>query len=216
MNKIFCCFGIFLALGITACSKSEPHIGESVSMVKGDGVSVTQTDSRSLLPSGGLAGEEATVAEFEATVKSVNLQKRTLVLSLPEGTTTTYKVSELVRNLNQVKPGDKIKARYSQTVAFELREPTAEEKKLGSSKVGGIARAPQGGLPAGAALNAGMTIVTIESVNKAKEQLTIKLQDGTLATVQARYPENLALVKKGQTAVITYSESLIAGVERIQ
>lgn len=216
IDRVLCGVGIFLALGIVACSESKPHLGESVVTAKGNGVSVTQMDSRSLLPSGELAGEEATIAEFEAVVKSVDVAKRSLVLSLPEGKTTTYQVSEAVRNLNQVKPGDRVKARYSQTVAFELREPTAEERKLGSAKLSGLSRAPKGALPAGAALNAGMTIVTIQSVDKAKQQLTVQLQDGSLTTVQARYPENLALVKKGQTAVITYAESLIAGVERIQ
>lgn len=208
--------GIALALVIGACAKQKPHLGESSSSMKSDGVSITQHESRSLLPSGGLAGEESTVAEVEAVVKGIDVSKRILKLSVSGGEAQSYKVSEDVRNFEQVKPGDRIKVRYTQTVAFEVREPTAEERKLGSVAIGGLDRSPKGSLPGGSVVNAGITVVTIQSVDKSKQELTVQTEDGRSVTLKARYPENLALAKQGQKVVITYAESLVAGVERIQ
>jgi hypothetical protein len=208
---------LIFSVGLAACSKSAPHLGETTKTVQAPGVDITQHDSRSILPSGGLAGEETTTVKIEAIVKSIDLSSRQIALQLTGSTKIeTYKVSDEVRNLKQVRVGDKVKVSYRQALAFEVREPTAEEIKLSGSAVQGAGRAPLGGMPGAAILNVGLKVVTIESIDKAKQQITVQGMDGKLATIQSKYPENLDHIKKGQKAVISYAESVVAGVERIK
>ncbi len=199
-----------------ACAKEEPHLGTSVKAGAKDGTSVVVSDSRSILPSGGLAGEESSLVEVEAKVVSIDVPTRTITLALPNGTPHVFKAPNEIRNFTQIQPGDQVRVAYRQKLSFELREPTEQELAMSGSKVGLAGRSPLGDLPGGAVVTAGLSVVTIESVSKNKEQVAVKTADGRIVTIQAKYPENLALVKKGQKAVVTYGESVVAEVERLQ
>jgi len=200
----------------TACAEPKGHLGKSLTAVEAPGVKVVQEDSRSILPGGGLAGEESTTFQAEARVDSVDLKSKTISLTLPDGQKSSFKVSDKVQNLPQVKSGDRVRVQYRQALAFEVREPTKEEIELSGAAVGGIARAPKGALPGGIAAAAGLAVVTIESIDKEKQELTIQASNGKSTTIHAKYPENLELIKKGQKAVVTFSESVIADVEQLQ
>ena len=199
-----------------ACSKPEPHLGTTATAASVDGASVVVTDSRSILPSGGLAGEESAMYEIEAKVHAVNQAKRSITLALPNGTQRTFTVPAEVRNLAQVKSGDTLRITYHQTVAFEFREPTAAEVELAGKEITAAGRARLGEMPGAAALSSKLAIVTVVSVSTDKQQLAVQASDGRVVTIQAKYPENLALAKKGQKAVVYYGEGVVAEVERLQ
>src|SRR5262245_2120007 len=58
--------------------------------------------------------------EVSATVQSIDVQKRLLSLRDDTGEQVTVEVAPAVRNLDQVKPGDKVVARYYESLAAEL------------------------------------------------------------------------------------------------
>jgi len=71
---------------------------------------------------------EAELTTITATVESVDLEKREVTLKGPHGNKVTITADKSVKRFNEVKPGDVVQATYYQSVAAELREPTAEEK----------------------------------------------------------------------------------------
>src|SRR6476646_3583509 len=66
-------------------------------------------------------GAEQTIST-EATVESINKDKREVTLKQADGSKTTIKVPEAVRNLDQVKVGDKLKVKYSEAIALGIRK----------------------------------------------------------------------------------------------
>ena len=213
-NRIITC-ALFLALP-SACSKAQPpRLGTSVEVAATEDASVVQKNTRSILPSGGLAGAESTTVEVKAAVKAVDHSARTVTLKYPDGTLRTSEVPAEVKNFAQVKAGDQLKVFYRRTLAFELREPTEAEVAIAGSEVAAGSRAKLGQLPGAAITSSRLAIVTIDSVSTEKKEVAVKTADGSIVTIQAKYPENLALVKKGQKAVVTYGETVVAGVERL-
>ncbi len=205
-------FSPIVALG---CSKPAPHLGETTVVASEPGISIVQQESRSILPSGGLAGSEAIAVRVEARVDAIDRAKRDLTLTDSEGKTETFRVSPEVRNFDQIRTGDYVRIAYKRLVTFEVREPTPEEIKVSGMSVQSTARARAGELPAAQQSKSTVQVVTIESINKAQEQLTVRRSDGITATLQAKYPENLSHVKPGQKAVVTEVESTVASIDRM-
>jgi Cu/Ag efflux protein CusF len=69
------------------------------------------------------AGEKPGMAAIDsrmitATVESIDLEKRTVALKGPEGNTLNLKVDERTPNLENLKAGDQVVARYTQAIAI--------------------------------------------------------------------------------------------------
>lgn len=61
--------------------------------------------------------------EFRGTVEAIDYAKRRITLKGPEGKTRTIKVDPSVKRLNEVKKGDQIVVRYTEAIAFSVRQP---------------------------------------------------------------------------------------------
>jgi hypothetical protein len=59
-------------------------------------------------------------AEITARVEDIDYNKRTVTLRGPRQKTATFKVSDNVKRLNEVKKGDEIVIRYTQAVAIDV------------------------------------------------------------------------------------------------
>jgi hypothetical protein len=74
------------------------------------------------------------VTKVTATVEGIDYAKRLVTLKGPEGNMVTFKAGEAVRNLDQVKVGDKVVAVYLESVAVFVRRttdpPTAGETDM--------------------------------------------------------------------------------------
>ena len=66
----------------------------------------------------------------KAKVESVNQDTREVTLKKSDGSKVTIKVPDTVRNLAQVKPGDTVKAKYSESIALDIR--TGKRSAVGS------------------------------------------------------------------------------------
>jgi hypothetical protein len=75
-------------------------------------------------------------------------------------------------------------------------------------------RAPQGSKPAALVAGERVDILTIESIDKKKQLITLKSPEGYV-TVKAKYPQNLKVVKVGDTVVVKTSELFAARVKEL-
>ncbi len=206
---------IAVALMLTACATQEPHLGESVSRTTTpSGTTITRLDSRSIAPGGGLAGSEAVMSEITAKVVTINHKTRAVSLKMPDGKVAAITAGPEVKNLAQVKVGDDVRIAYIESVDFQVRQPTPAELAAANETVGIVGRAPVGSSPKGFVAAGTKRIFVVESMDREKALITMKEGD-RLVTVRAKYPENMQLVKSGDTVVVTVSELFAADIKPV-
>jgi hypothetical protein len=178
------------------------------------GLNVIQSSSRGTLPGGGLVGEESAVAQLTATVEAVDTKKRIATLRTKDGRLVPLKVGPEVKNLNQVKKGDTLVLDYVEAIEFEVRKPTQEEIDLAGAELDASAVSKRGEKPGAAVISERIDILVVEKVNKKKELVTLRGPQGPV-TVKAKYPENLKVLKVGDTVVVRSSELLAARIQPV-
>lgn len=211
--------GLFLAvLTVGACSRPEPRVGAAISTVEaGEGVSLTQAESRYLLPDGKIAGDEGEILSIKAKVAKVDHARRMVALLNPSGETLELVVGEEVRNFAQVKAGDTVNVQYLVSMAFEVRNPTAEEVAIAGSRLNAAARAQPGQLPAAGAASRTIKIGKIDSIDKKSSTVTLSgLSESGPTIFKAKYPENLNYAKAGDSVVVTMIQAIATSVTRVE
>jgi hypothetical protein len=207
------CSIICLASIVSACSTPAPYVGtKNVSTPIAEGVQVSEQESRYILPSGKLGGRDSALIEARARVEKVEPASRRITIRSASGDLAVIKAGPEVRNFAQIAVGDDVTVEYFESIAFESRQPTAAELQAADKTLALAGRARLGEKPAAVAATTQVRVVTVESVDKDKAVVVLKDASGKLATVKAQYPENLQLVKSGDTIVITFSEAIAARV----
>ncbi len=209
---------VVYALTGCASNKPEPHVGQNVTQASvGDGAVLTREEDRHLLPSGKIAGQESAMLNVESTVDKIDYKTRELTLRTPKGEKIQLVAGPEIRNFNQIKTGDKVSVAYMLSLAFEVRQPTEAELAADGNKQTLAARSQLGSMPAGGVVQGKVNIATVESIDMATDSIVLKGRaTGGLSTIKAKYPENLAFVKKGDTVVITSMEGIATSVKRVQ
>jgi len=144
-----------------------------------------------------------------ATVESINLPSRLVTLRGEDGGSFTVVVDPAVRNLDQVKEGDKVVVSFYESLAAEVKKPG--EGVEGVETEVATARAPEGSKPGGAAGVTMRTTVTIDSVDTSFNTVTFTRSDGmarTVAVQTAKGQEFIRGLKKGDRVEITYTEAV--------
>jgi hypothetical protein len=144
-----------------------------------------------------------------ATVESINLPSRLVTLRGEDGGGFTVVVDPVVKNLDQVKEGDKLVVSYYEGLAAEVKKP-GEGVQGVETEVASV-KAPPGAKPAGGAGVTLRTTVTIESVDTSFNTVTFKRSDGMSRTVAIQTPEGQKFIrglKKGDQVEITYTEAI--------
>jgi hypothetical protein len=126
-----------------------------------------------------------------------------ITLKSPQGRNSTLEVRS-EKDLEAVKPGDRITARY------------VEGAQIGKAK--SEAGTPTASLDEGInaiASGKGHPLVTsVESVDAINQEVTLKGHDGSLETIEVTNPEHLRRIKVGDHVVITHAESLALSLEK--
>jgi hypothetical protein len=151
---------------------------------------------------------------ISATVTAVDAKKRLVSLAGPEGRTATIHVPADVRNLDQVKVGDKLVVRYYESMGAALAPKGTIP--LNAVQDVGAARAAPGDKPGAVIGTATTTTVTIQSVDKKNHSVTFSGPDGLVRNVPVKDPKAQAFVatlKKGDQVDLTYTEALAVSVE---
>lgn len=164
----------------------------------------------------GMAGlGESDTISLRATVKSVDLKSRVVTLVGPLGNTLALKVSDEVRNLPQVRPGNKVIVRYHAAVAYVLA-PKGTKLPDDSLTAAGVRAAP-GQLPAGAVGSKLVVTGTVVGVDPVAHTLQlVNPSGGMVRTVDVVTPEgqkNMGLIKVGDTITAIITEAVAVAVE---
>jgi hypothetical protein len=146
--------------------------------------------------------------QIVATIEAVNPEDRTLVLRADDNTRMLLAAGPEVRNLEQVKAGDRLVARYREAVAARV---VSREESQGTKGGSATKQAAAGGRPRIVAANLIATTVTIDSVDTSFDTVTFTRSDGIVRTVAVEDPkarEFIRGLKRGDEVEIAYSEAV--------
>jgi hypothetical protein len=169
-----------------------------------------QSATSDVTTSAGKVGISETV-KMTATVVSIDLGSRDLLLIDSQGKMHKVNVSDQARNLDQVKVGDKVYAEYTEAISLQLRKRGSGAVPPGSAEVATI-RAPQGMKPGGAVGRKVVAFATVVAINEKKQFVTLRGPLGNEYDLQVPDLAQLTAVKKGDEVEVIYTEALAISV----
>jgi Cu/Ag efflux protein CusF len=158
---------------------------------------------------GGMAVEVITAT---ATVDAVDTVKRKVTLKFADEKKQTFKMGPEVKNFDQIKVGDQVKATFAESIAVFVRKsddkPTAEEIQT-------IQLAPKGAKPGVLMTDTFEVIAKVEAIDYKKRTVTLKGPEGNLKTVPVdKSVKNFKNVKVGDNVVMKITEAMALYVEK--
>lgn len=148
--------------------------------------------------------ERSEQATTVATVEAVDLTRRTVKLRSLDGQPFMVRVGKEAVNLPQVKKGDQVEVTYARELEVTLADPGEVVNETDVV----VDRAQPGSKPEGSAIAQTRVTATILDLDKEREKVTLKMADGSVATVKVQNPANLDKVKVGDTILIRYLEAV--------
>lgn len=161
-------------------------------------------------PSGDALREEGTFT-VTATVEQVDLQSRLVTLRGPKGGDVTVRVADSVQNLAQVKKGDEVVVSYLESIIVRVKKPGKATPIFVAAEE--ATRAAPGEKPAGAVAATATLVVTIDTIDRSKQAVTLRGPAGNRATVRVKDPTNLDKVRVGDRLEITVTEAIAVAVQ---
>ena len=167
-------------------------------------------------PKKGRVVAETMVVE-NATVKAIDMDKRTVTLAMPDGKERTFVIDKRVKKLNQVKVGDVVKATYYEAVSIKINKTKVPSKV---TVEGAVARDEKSVKPAGVASRQLTTTAIIDKIFDNGKMVTLRMPEGDTVDVKVRDKVNLEKLKKGEVKEgdqieITYTQALAISVEKV-
>ncbi|NJM12801.1 MAG: hypothetical protein HC889_13870 [Synechococcaceae cyanobacterium SM1_2_3] len=145
------------------------------------------------------------------TVQAVDLKNRLVTLKNKQGKSSVIQVSEEVRNLPQVKVGDRVTVQYHEAVALKINRDTSGgiAKKTETISAG---RAELGQKPGGNLRKTTEIIANILAIDSKSRNITFQGPERILV-VKAPADKNLSNIDVGDQVLLTYVEELAVTVE---
>jgi len=157
----------------------------------------------------GMAGAVQAV-NITATITAVDKKTRDITLKGPQGNEVTFTAGPDVKNFDNLKVGDQVKADYTEAVTLEL-------KKGGGLVVqrtdkAAVAGAKPGELPAGAGGRQVTIVADVVAVDAAKQTIALK---GPQRTVELQIPnlEQFKKISKGDQVEATFTQAVAIAVQ---
>lgn len=147
-----------------------------------------------------------------AKVLAVDTADRTVVLQGDNGQEITLEVGKDAQNLDQVKPGDTVKAQFITAAAVSLRKaddpPTMTEDQT-------VELAPRGAQPGGVIVDTKQITATVDNVDYQNRIVTLT---GPRANTESfkvgDNVQDLQQVKRGDQVVVRYTQAVALSVEK--
>jgi len=173
-------------------------------------------DKKNVDVSGAVAtapGQAKAVALVTAngTIDSIDAATRTIKIKLPSGALREVEVGQEVRNFDQLKVGDKVKAKYVESLTIELKKDG--KQVVGRTESTSLDRAQPGAKPGGVAKHEVTVVADVVNVDPKKHLVQVKNEHGETVDLNVKDPEQLKLVKKGDQVQATYTVALAVAVE---
>jgi Cu/Ag efflux protein CusF len=146
-----------------------------------------------------------------ATIQAIDSATRSVTLKSENGEEDAFQVGPEVKRFEELKVGDKVKMTYYESLVFELRKPGQPSTPTGTT---GAAARGAGRLPAGAVAQEKRTTVTVKAIDAQIPSITVTTEDGRTVTRKIEDKKNLEGVSVGDRIDITYTQALLANIER--
>jgi Cu/Ag efflux protein CusF len=177
-------------------------------LIGGIAVAVLVSIPRIMIAQGKTIASEVRVET--GIVQAVDASTRHVTLKKADGTVVTTVARPEVKRLDEVKVGDKITARYYETIVVRLKAP-------GDAEVASAARNTTGSgqdTPGGTTAKQMTLTVTITAIDPATPSITFTGPEGWKYTSKVQDTEALAKVKVGDKVDIVWTEALLVSLER--
>jgi len=137
--------------------------------------------------------------EVSATVESVDLAARQVLLRREDGSFLTVKAGPRARNLAQVKPGDLVRA----TVTETLRLTLTRGAEPASGMTEDVARTPEGERPGIVRVETAHIVGDVVAVDQAARTAGIRTPDGVVRTVPVPDDVDITRIHPGDDVTLT-------------
>jgi len=173
-----------------------------------------KTEEKSGINAQGDTAATITITKVTATVQAIDLATRMVTIIGPEGKGFVVQAGEQVRNLAQVKVGDKVTVEYYEGLVAEIGAAGASPDQVKVTE--GMTRAAPGERPAGSMGEAVSATVVIEYVDTLRNVVQFKGPLGKTRVVKVMKPEFRTMLKKlkpGDQVKLTYFEAMAVSVK---
>jgi hypothetical protein len=144
-------------------------------------------------------------------VTAVDSAKRTVTLTNEAGESNTYKLGKNVRNFDQIKVGDQVKATLLESVAVVVRKssapPDAAEGRL-------VAVAPKGAMPGVIMAKAREITAKIVSIDTQARTVTVEGPICGKPTIKVGPKVNLNELQQGDDVTLRVTDALAINIEK--
>lgn len=169
---------------------------------------VAQTSDVVVASKPGAAGLAQTV-EFSASITAIDKASRSITLKGPKGDEVKVVAGPEVKNFDQLKVGDTVRAKYVESLVLELKKggglPVAKTEQSG------VASAKPGEKPAAVGGRQVKVVGNVTKVDAASQTVTVKGPERTV-DLKVRNPEQFKLIAVGDQIEATYTEAVAVAV----
>jgi Cu/Ag efflux protein CusF len=158
-------------------------------------------------PGKGTITESRTIV---ATVEQIDAAKRQVTLKGPKGNVVALTLGPDVRNLDQVKVGDRVVVRYVEALSLTLMKGGKELRS--STEVADAARVPAGERPGGIVGDQIKVTADVIAVDTKKHTVRLRGPEQTVE-LHIRDPQQLKLIKVGDQVDAVYTQAVALSVE---
>ena len=145
-----------------------------------------------------------------AAVEAIDPATRAITLKKPDGTYVTIVAGPEIKRFAEIKPGDKVTARYYENVVLRLKRPgepdvdTAAKSTTPSQQV----------MPGGTKAKQRTITATITAIDMNAPSISFTGPNGWKYSSPVEQKERLAKVKVGDKVDIVWTEALLVSLER--
>jgi hypothetical protein len=147
--------------------------------------------------------------EAVITVVRVDLDKRTVTFRGARGGVATVDVPPESQNLDRVKPGDRFRVKYVESVAVGIRKggaPAEAETKE-------VRMAPKGGTPGGVVVQTRTRSVMVEAVDYTSRYVAVRGAGGQTMALKVADGIPLEQLSAGDRITVTFTQALALSME---
>jgi hypothetical protein len=159
------------------------------------------TEARSQRP-GALVAEAVSVS---ATVEAIDHGERRVLLRRSDGTLVALRLGPEVRNLDQVRRGDTVRATYLESMAIYVTEGAGEPAATAGSTV---ELAAEGQRPGAVVTNVAQITARVQSVDARTRTVTLMGPEGMIGPFRVDPSVDLSRVDPGDDVVARVTEAI--------
>lgn len=149
---------------------------------------------------------------WSAKVTKINKADRMLTLQADTGISRTIHAGPEVKNFDQIKVGDLVVIRSSESLALTLTKHKKGEKPTGAAMTA-METAPEGDKPGAAGDKAMKISAEVTKVDTSKQMIDLKGPEGNTVSLKVSNPATLNEIKKGDMVTATYNRAVAISVE---